>query len=90
MTWTVPNSAIQEPGPRQVTNADTRNGQSKAYFGRFNWLREYLSSDFPLARIMLFGHNADWFLEAPTVTSNETATNLLRAIKQERAEQKVP
>lgn len=89
LTWTVPDLAVLERDRRDVTSADSRSGLESAIPGRFNWLREYLPFDFPLARIMLFGHNADWFMDAPTVSSHETARKLLQDITEKRAGLKV-
>lgn len=51
-----------------------------------NWLRdkEFLQSDFTTLSIMTFGHNADWFVYAPTTTARETAGTLLRRLKKIR------
>jgi hypothetical protein len=42
-----------------------------------------------MAEIMTFGHNADWFIKAPTTTARETAGTLLRALKKLREGYKV-
>lgn len=45
---------------------------------RVNWLSEFLPEEFPGARVMTFGHNADWIHKAPLITAYETAGQFLR------------
>ena len=52
--------------------------------GRLNWVRDFLGHDFPDARILNFGHNADWFVRAPVMTASDAAMGLLRELKRQR------
>jgi hypothetical protein len=56
---------------------------------RINWLEELLPRKFPKARVMVFAHNADWFLGAPQRTSQESAGDLLLYLKEKRKDIKV-
>lgn len=56
---------------------------------RINWLQEFIPKKFPTARVILFGHNADWFFMAPFKTSEESAKYLLHCISQARKDKKV-
>lgn len=56
---------------------------------RVNWLQEFIPKTFPTSHPALFGHNADWFFMAPFKTSEESANNLLRDLKEARKDIKV-
>ena len=75
-TWTckVPASAAAEVGKDPGT--------------RVHLLRDLVKTDFPGASILSFGHNADWFIDAPTITAQQTAQNLLRCLKAYRSKYK--
>lgn len=56
---------------------------------RINWLKDFLPEQFPAARVVAIGHNANWFFMAPVKTAYEAATNVLREIKEARKLNKV-
>lgn len=53
---------------------------------RVNWLQdeEFLQSNFPRARIMIFCYDAGWFYGAPVATLEQRARKLLRDLQRER------
>ena len=68
---------------RPMTSSGTQEASEKR---RVNWLKDdgFLKRDFPMARVMTFGYNADWFLRAPIATAKQRARTLLRDLKGER------
>lgn len=86
-TWTVkvPETDGNASDRLAITNPEPKDSAAKKY-RRLNWLREFLCMDFPTARVMNFGHNADWFILAPVVASYETARTLLRQLKEKRVQ----
>jgi hypothetical protein len=54
-----------------------------------SWLSEFLPSKFPTARILIFAHNADWFVTAPYTTTAESGKTLLQDLSNWRNEDKV-
>jgi hypothetical protein len=54
-----------------------------------HWLRDFLAEDFPNARVMTFGYNADWFVRSPTATVYERAGTLLKHLRDARVQQPV-
>ena len=45
--------------------------------------------DFPGARVLTFGYNADWFVKATSATAYKTACSLLHDLKEIKTEDKV-
>lgn len=54
-----------------------------------SWLRDFLAEDFPTARVMTFGYNADWIGRSLKVTADERGIDLLNSIKDFKTEQEV-
>lgn len=56
-------------------------GRKKA---RMNWLESLLPAEFPMARILLFMYNADWYGILPTVPPSARANILLDELRRVR------
>jgi hypothetical protein len=75
--------------PKEETERCLKDGFIPREAGRVNWLQEFIPKLFPTARVILFGHNADWFFMAPFRTSQESAKNLLKCLEKLRRDDKV-
>jgi hypothetical protein len=81
-TWT--KTASKEEAKRRCND-----GFNKSDSKHINWLKEFLPKIFPKACIIAFGYNADWFVNAPDKTSEESAQQLLLALSSKRKEKEV-
>ena len=89
-TWTVKQSEASSSSDQKNSPGNhTVDVSTSNSSGKVNWLEKFLCEDFPQAQVMIFGHNADWFVISPTVTAFETAGALLRDIERLREKQKV-
>lgn len=53
---------------------------------RISLLSHVLSPEFPEARILSFGYNSDWFINAPAVTATQIARRLLGELTSVRSD----
>jgi hypothetical protein len=54
---------------------------------RYHWLREKLPKDIPVARILTFEYNSEWYENPSHVDLEECGEQLLRCIIQDRRHQ---
>ncbi|KAI1206212.1 uncharacterized protein F4807DRAFT_241332 [Annulohypoxylon truncatum] len=83
-TWTA-------NGPRPgLVPKSAPNGPSTKSEMKINWLEhdDFLKRDFKNARILSFGYNANWFMDASLSTAPQKALTFLRALSKFRQETK--
>ncbi|KAI1481363.1 hypothetical protein F4774DRAFT_424234 [Daldinia eschscholtzii] len=69
---------------------DSATEQSKDHDVEINWLKHegFLKEDFKNARILSYGYNADWFMDASLSTASQKAMTFLKALAEFRQETK--
>jgi hypothetical protein len=55
--------------------------------GRYHWLRKKLPKDLPIARVLTFEYNSEWYENPSHVDLEECGAQLLRCIIQDRRHQ---
>jgi len=56
---------------------------------RIHLLSDLVQPGFPEARILSFGHNCDWLINAPMQTAHQIGQTLLRRLKEYRSKSHV-
>ncbi|OTB16252.1 hypothetical protein K445DRAFT_98102 [Daldinia sp. EC12] len=69
---------------------DSATEQSKDHDVEINWLKHegFLKEDFKNARILSYGYNADWFMDASLSTASQKAMTFLKALAEFRQKTK--
>ncbi|KAI1460975.1 hypothetical protein F4805DRAFT_351509 [Annulohypoxylon moriforme] len=83
-SWTATGSDPSSP-PNPPVDGPSTGGKTK-----INWLEndDFLKKDFPNARILSFGYNADWFMDASLSTAPQKADTFLRTLSEYRRKTK--